>query len=384
MTNPFVWSRRLIAYRNGELSDEERNEVEAAFEASPFWKSLYEELADSKITSRELQVLASFDVEKALRKVKRPAHKLRMFWFTGAAAILLVGFFVSMLLTDKPERLVYQIADKQSVHSGVTLSLASGEVLDLDTLKSYSSGSGLQISNSEKMLTVAGKPIQQGSNENPVYNRLAVPYGMTYSLVLPDGTQVWLNAGSNLEFPSAFVGSERMVKFSGEAFFEVTHDSEHPFIVENNGVQVQVLGTAFNMKAYADEEVTYTTLVNGSITFKDNLGRISRISPGEQVSYNLSKHSTEIRTVQTEQFTAWKDGVFWFEDAPLEDIMRRVGRWYGLDVVFDQSSLKKEVYSGKMKMYNTVEDVLRKFNKSGGLVFSKDGCTIRIKRVGSN
>lgn len=384
MNDPFEWSRKLIAFRNGELSDQEREEVEAALNASPFWKSLYEELSDTQKTSRELQVLASYDVEKALRKVRHPVRKLRLLWFAGAAAILLLGFLISTLLIDRPERFAFRMPEKQSAHSGVTLSLASGEVLDLDTLKSFSSGNGLKLSNAEKMLTIAGKPIQKSRIEKPVLNRLNVPIGMTYAMVLPDGTQVWLNAGSNLEFPSAFEGSERKVKISGEAFFKVQHDERHPFIVENNGEQVLVLGTTFNIKAYSDEVTTYTTLINGSIAFKDNFGHYSRVQPGEQLSYNRSGRVAEIRSVQTEQYTAWKDGLFWFEDAPLEDIMRRVGRWYGLDVVFEQSSLKKELYSGKMKMYDSVEDVLRKFNKSGSLKFIKDGHEIRILRVSSN
>lgn len=384
MNDPFEWSRKLIAFRNGELSDQEREEVETALNASPFWRSLYEELSDTQKTSRELQVLASYDVEKALRKVRRPVQKHRLLWFAGAAAILLLGFLISTLIIDRPERFAFRMPEKQSAHSGVTLSLASGEVLDLDTLKSFSSGNGLKLSNAEKMLTIAGKPIQQSRVEKPVLNRLDVPIGMTYAMMLPDGTQVWLNAGSNLEFPSAFDGAERKVKISGEAFFKVHHDERHPFIVENNGEQVLVLGTTFNIKAYSDEAMTYTTLINGSIAFKDHFGHYSQIQPGEQLSYNRSGRVAEIRSVQTEQYTAWKDGLFWFEDAPLEDIMRRVGRWYGLDVVFEQSSLKKELYSGKMKMYDSVEDVLRKFNKSGGLKFIKDGHDIRVLRVSSN
>lgn len=379
--DPFRFARMLLSFHKKELTENDEKILKEVLDASPDLQTLNEELADKNKISHELTIISSFKTEEALLRV-RPEGKIINFpirYRIAAAAAILIGVCSAYLLIPKPERQTFysQATDKNGAK--VTLRLANGQVLGLDTLAAYQAKEKVVLQNANGVLSVTDD-LAQFENGKPVQNRLEVPFKTTYKVVLQDGTRVWLNSGSTLDFPSEFSSRERKVQLSGEAYFEVTHNDKKKFVVETNGMSVQVLGTTFNVKAYKDESVIYTTLMEGSVSVKDKSGRILKIVPGEQAAYDRDQNEMVMRFVDTSLYTSWKEGSFDFENAPLDDILRRVGRWYGLDIVYLRPNLKSTVFSGKMKMYDSVEDVLRKFEKSGDLHFELEKNTISVSK----
>lgn len=194
---------------------------------------------------------------------------------------------------------------------------------------------------------------------------LSTPKGGTYQLTLPDGTKVWLNAASTLKYPSRFNEKERIVELEGEAYFEVSkqlpavgnHANTTPFLVKTSTQMVKVLGTQFNISAYPDEPEVKTTLVEGKVLVAptiDHWGPIT-VKPGEQAT--TRGDAIDIATVDTEQYTAWKDGRFHFKRTPLEDVMRQVSRWYDVEVVYKRG-VPKESFTGKVSRGATLTELL--------------------------
>ena len=199
------------------------------------------------------------------------------------------------------------------------------------------------------------------------YNTLRVPRGGEYSITLSDGTIVYLNAESELRYPVKFVGEDRQVYLSGEAYFAVVHDKTHPFVVDVKNSTVRVLGTSFDVRAYADEDEVLTTLVQGSVRF--SAGKESVIlGPGEQAVLDKSGR-VETREVDTYLYTAWKDGVFAFKRQRLEEIMKVVARWYDVNVFWENVSQKEVTFTGKMKRYDDFSKVVEMLEMTGNTEF---------------
>ena len=186
-----------------------------------------------------------------------------------------------------------------------------------------------------------------------------------------------MNSGTTLEFPSRFDGKVRSVILKGEAYFDVARNVSKPFVVEVDEMKVKVLGTSFNVKSYVDEPGVYTTLVEGSVAILRD-GQPGKIKPGEQAYYNKGVGTLSIAEVDVNEFTSWKDGVFYFKDIALEEILRIVSRWYDLEVFYMNQGAKSVIYSGKLPMYSSVEDVLRKFEISGDVRFELKGRTLTV------
>lgn len=166
-----------------------------------------------------------------------------------------------------------------------------------------------------------------------VYNTLSTPRGGQFKISLPDGTKVWLNASSTLKYPVEFLGKERKVEISGEAYFEVAKDPSKPFLVETNQEMIEVLGTHFNVNNYGDEDLVKTTLLEGSINLKVDGGN-SLLRPGQQAQLSKTGNLKVTNYVDLEEIIAWKEGNFQFEDETIKSIMRQIARWYDVDVEF--------------------------------------------------
>ena len=191
------------------------------------------------------------------------------------------------------------------------------------------------------------------------YNKIIVPRGGEYNLVLSDGTSVMINSDSKLSIPDQFVGKERRVYLEGEALFHVTRDSEHPFIVETDNGDVTVLGTVFNVNAYPDEAYIQTTLVEGSVAFKGKGMASSRmISPGEQITYDIQTKDINVERVNTDIFTAWTEGKWIIEGMRLDGIMKQLARWYDITVFYQNPEAKELVFTGDLEKYNTCNVIL--------------------------
>jgi ferric-dicitrate binding protein FerR (iron transport regulator) len=353
-------------YINQRCSEAEENELMQLLE-DPANKSSILPIINKFITEKEetarIDNKSAIDMLQAIfasnKNQTQPAtplgvhrvHFLRTAWFRYAAAIIaILGISAYLWLNNRNQPALTANNGNKPVSTDIThgnnkatLTLADGNTILLD-----GAATGSPIQKDNNILRLDANQLaynRERINANGVeeFNTVTTPRGAQYQIVLPDGSKVWLNAASSLRFPTAFVGKERKVEVTGEAYLEIAKNSKQPFFVtlrqaQGNGTEIQVLGTAFNVNAYAEESIVKTTLINGSI--KVNTASASEIlKPGQQAQIRLdredknNRHIT-IRQTNIEQVLAWKNGVFNFNDASLEDVMNQLARWYDLKIVY--------------------------------------------------
>ncbi|MGO4290626.1 FecR family protein [Chitinophaga sp. RAB17] len=257
------------------------------------------------------------------------------------------------------------------------LTLADGSTIVLDSARDGALGSQ---GNTRIIKLDSGRlayTANQGdANAAPQYNTISTPRGGQYQVVLPDGSQVWLNAASSLRFPVAFTGNDRTVTLTGEAYFEVAKNADKPFIVRTRGMQVNVLGTHFNVMAYPDEGRVKTTLVEGAVSVSQG-NATSLIQPGQQASINDAGTTFMISKPDIEDVMAWKEGEFRFRKTDISMIMRQIARWYDVDIEYkgDLSGIK--LY-GSMTRKENAAQLLELLEQTGMVHFSTNGNKITV------
>jgi len=210
---------------------------------------------------------------------------------------------------------------------------------------------------------------------------LVTPRGGEYKMILDDGTEVWLNADSRLEFPDKFVAGTRKVKLVGEAYFSVTKDVQRPFIVSLNSMDIEVLGTEFNVSAYSNDTQIKTTLVEGKVSIKNGAETENHkvLAPGEQASFDKNNNTIEVQKVDVNEFIAWKDGRFVFGYQQLGEITKVLERWYDVDFIFADENLRSIPFSGEFLRYDDISKIFEIIKKTGTqLEFKQTGRTIEI------
>ena len=385
MKNPFEFTKELLRYTRGELSKEEEKGIEQVLSEVEGMNTLVGELKDKNRIEHEMHVIARFDTERALGKVKNRKQVKRrgiLPWIAAASVVVIAGVSAWILLSQEPDVHNLPVAEKfEPGKAVVTLEMASGLKYRLDTLSSVVRNNRVNVAfdNNDRVLKIKEQDsLADGATKEIGYNTINVPYGGTYTVELCDGTKVYLNSGTTLEFPSRFDGKVRSVILKGEAYFDVARNVSKPFVVEVDEMKVKVLGTSFNVKSYVDEPGVYTTLVEGSVAILRDGQPEKKIKPGEQAYYNKGVGTLSIAEVDVNEFTSWKDGVFYFKDIALEEILRIVSRCYDLEVFYMNQGAKSVIYSGKLPMYSSVEDVLRKFEISGDVRFELKGRTLTV------
>lgn len=202
-----------------------------------------------------------------------------------------------------------------------------------------------------------------------VFNTLSTPKGGEYRLLLADGTKVWLNASSSVRFPSAFTGNERTVEVTGEVYFEVAKNASMPFKVKHKDQLVEVLGTHFNINAYPENSTVRTTLLEGSVKVTQTNGTEQKVlRPGQQSDLRAAAKGIAVSTANTEQVMAWKNGFFYFDDQPIENIMKQLANWYDIDVVYSEGSKGKK-FGGMISRDKTLSQVLKVLQYTGDVEF---------------
>ncbi|NQX40744.1 FecR protein [Pedobacter steynii] len=299
-----------------------------------------------------------------------------------AASLILVGLTIlydyqSTAPTSNP------IAQKQMVPGGnkAYLTLANGKQISLTNAKNgnLATEQGIAI-----IKTADGQVIYQMkdlpiSGETIARNNISTPNGGFWKVQLSDGSSVWLNSASTLSYPSTFKGQDkRIVNLSGEAYFEIAKDQEHPFIVETKGQEVEVLGTHFNIKAYPEENNTKTTLIEGSVKVKFN-HQNELLKPGQQAT--LSDNGLQIESIQTEYAIAWKNGFFMFNYEDLETVMLKISRWYDVQVDYQNASVKRHVFFGTISKYENVSNVLAMLERTRVVKFKLEGKKIKVTEI---
>ncbi|EHQ25226.1 FecR family protein [Mucilaginibacter paludis] len=278
---------------------------------------------------------------------------VRPLWYRVAAVamVIIVGYFTIKYFRGSEKMVPVQLAELEKivpVSNKVIITLSTGKTVDPDTL---SAGKSVTIGNAIVQKDSTGhllyKADMQKSAEN-VMSTVQTPKGTQYSIELSDGTKVFLNAKSRLSFPGQFGTGDRVVQLSGEAYFEVTKTLKHSkFIVKTDKQSIQVLGTKFNVKAYADAPLVKTTLAEGSvrITPKNKAIKPLIIKPDQQAILSDSDIASE--EIDAQQVIAWKDGFFVFDGSNTEEVIREIGQWYGIEVDYKLGN-KPVKYAGKI------------------------------------
>jgi ferric-dicitrate binding protein FerR (iron transport regulator) len=255
-----------------------------------------------------------------------------------------------------------------------TLTLADGSTVVLDDARNGT----LAQQGSSKVIKVDGKLMYDPANNNSkeiVYNTISTPNGGQYQLELPDGSLVWLNATSSIHFPTSFVGKERRVEVTGEAYFEVAKNRDMPFIVTVNGSEVQVLGTHFNVNAYSDEDNVKTTLLEGSVKFVSGTN-INMLGPGQQSQLASNGLIKVVSNVDVDEVVAWKNGMFDFDNAGIETVMRQLSRWY--DVEIEYKGKTDDQFIAEMRRNIKLSDALKALELTGKVKFEIQGKKIIV------
>ncbi|MEV4885900.1 FecR domain-containing protein [Chitinophaga ginsengisegetis] len=311
-----------------------------------------------------------------LKPVMQPPKVKRIpFWRYAAAAALLALVAVAGKIGwqhryPSPQKNIMAdniaATDKPPANKKAMLTLADGSTITLDDAANGALGKqgGANIIKKEK-----GQLAYQAGDANGavVYNTLTVPRGGQYQLVLPDGTNVWLNSATSLRYPTSFRGAERKVILQGQAYFEIAANATQPFKVQANEMEVVVLGTRFDMMAYADEPTINATLVDGKIKVQDKILR-----PGQQAVLALSGHELTVRDADVNKIMAWKNGLFVFNNMDLPTILREIARWYDVEIVY-QSAPGKELYGGGISRNLNLSAVLHVLEENGTNHFKTDG-----------
>lgn len=269
---------------------------------------------------------------------------------------------------------------KNEVQPGVnkaTLTLANGAVISLDDTKSG------KIAREGDMIidkSSNGQLVYQAATENTAsftYNTLAIPRGGKFKLVLADGSEIWLNAATTITYPTAFPGAERRVQIEGEAYFEIAHDATKSFIVSVNGMEVQVLGTHFNINSYTDEAAVKTSLLEGSIRLQQKNGNAILLQPGQQAQAVQTGDIKVVSNVDMEEVVAWKNGYFSFNHADLKTVMRQIARWYDVDISYE-GHVPDRSFGGKIDRNSNASEVLKILEESN-VHFTIEGKKIIVK-----
>ena len=356
----------------GMLSEEEKRALQQWREESPENEQLYGSVMNTGYIVQKSREVANVDIVNGymnvLQKRKRNARVRRIHRIVSIAAgvvlplLAVVLWYGTRQKSDVPEQ-VASVIRHGEVKAELVLADGTTRILSSRVTDSLFVQQGVSIVVQNQGVSYQG----DSSVVEERYNTLRVPRGGEYSITLSDGTIVYLNAESELRYPVKFVGEDRRVYLFGEAYFDVVHDKAHPFVVDVKNSTVRVLGTSFDVRAYADEDEVLTTLVQGSVRF--SAGKESVIlEPGEQVVLDKSGR-LETREVDTYLYTAWKDGVFAFKRQRLEEIMKVVARWYDVNVFWENVSQKEVTFTGKMKRYDDFSKVVEMLEMTGNTEF---------------
>ncbi|MBV7533015.1 FecR family protein [Chitinophaga sp. sic0106] len=359
----------LDRYKSGAATPEERVLVED-------WIT-FGDFAPLQLTEKELERQVDA-MGKGLPLVVYGSA--RNWWRAAAAAatllVLVAGGWYFYAGKSAPKKaLAVKTGIPEPGTNRATLTLANGHTIPLS-----SSQSGVVV-NATKLSYGDGSVItkENSSGSHPLASHtVTTPRGGQYQVILPDGTHVWLNAGSSLKFPESFEQTNsRSVALTGEAYFEVAANSHQPFIVTAPGQQVEVLGTHFNINCYEDEKVARTTLLQGAVKVTaGNYRKSGILKPGQQAM--LSGNDLQIVAGSTEEAIAWKNGYFDFRNEPLENILRQVSRWYDVDIVYEDNAPSQELLYGRISRSKSLSAVLKVLELSGNISFKLEGQKLTV------
>lgn len=341
-------------------------------------RAMLQKLDDPAVIAREMQLITGAG-ESIYSKIQDQVPELaapvaddtpapvsflrRRFIRYAAAAVLLLGIGTYIWLSRQPDPLpeqVVSVTKDSSIapgRSGAILTLADGSQVVLDSMDN----GRLAKQNGSEVIMQDGRLVYDpaaASKTAVLYNTMTTPRGRQFEITLPDGTHVWLNAASSIRYPTAFTGTERKVELDGEAYFEVTKNAKQPFIVDaRKKSEIEVLGTSFNVSAYANDKSLNTTLITGSVKVNGTI-----INPGQQAQ--VTDQVRVVNNIDIDKVIAWQRGFFNFEGASLEEVMKQLERWYDIEVVYADGIPPVE-FGGEFTRSMSLSGVLIALEKAG-------------------
>lgn len=365
-----------------EATDEERRIFTEWLDASDANRAEYEKLKRLYQVTSHRNKNKTFNTEFAWQQVrKQTIAKKKTFrlpvWTRYAAMVAIIVFTGMIYFSKQPASTIREVNMEE--FSQPTLLLENGEKIAL-TEESFSMQKKDVVIKNDAKNKLVYEPQKETQNKNVQNNHLVIPKGKTYKLLLSDGTKIWLNSETEITYPTRFVGNKRVVNLIGEAFFEVAKNKEKPFIVNANGMEVKVLGTSFNISCYTTDKTFNTTLINGSVSVKTNNKEAQTIVPSEQLTYYKESEQTTIHTVNTELFTSWINGEYIFKDTTLEEIVKKLQRWYDFSVNYEDESLKHNRYSLTADRNTNLDHLLEVISYTSNVKLERINNIINIKK----
>ena len=387
--NIFQLARIIAASLKGNANDEEQRTLREWLSVSTRNKKIYDEFKDGKRLEQKIvesqQINWKNDYQHFITKRQRARKNRRMKTIIRYAAILTLPIVAAgiFLLQKNDQQAIVSISEviKPGEHKAVLIT-GGGERITLSdsTLSPIQEQNGMIVNVTNNKVSYILPEDSLCTQGSPIFNTLQIPRGGEYFLTLADGTEVWLNAETEIRYPVQFTGDKRVVYLDGEAYFTVAPDKNKPFTVVSTHASVSVLGTQFNFRAYPDERDVQTTLVSGSVIMQsEKYKQQIKLVPGEQGV--LEKNSAKLmkQEVNTYLYTAWKDGRFAFRDARLEDLFNILARWYDLSVFYQSPEAKDLRFTGDLNNTDDFKSILKIIEQNERVIFTVNQRTVFIQ-----
>lgn len=396
MEKVFNLAKAIASVLAGKATERQKRDIEAWKNEAEENSHLLDKMTDEDYLMKDRESLARFDKEEAWRKIcekqglsfglperTETGRRIVPIWkYVAAVAVLAIGGGLGWWMVEREQDMqvaeIKQETREQEEPKGVKLRLQNGDLVDLENSDGVVQvEAGGIVANKDGSL-LAYSEIDTDENVEIVYNEIEVPWGTEFQLKLSDGTKIYLNSVSRVRYPVTFPKGERRIELEGEAFLEVAKDSARPFIVETQYMDVQVLGTKFNISAYGDDPTVMTTLVEGSVRVSSEENGVEAVlKPSEQLVFNKEEKTAEVRQVDVKYYTAWRDGWFRFQDVSLEDLMKVLMRWYDLEVVYADPEVKEYRFGCNFNRMSPVETLIKVFGENGKIkIEQKDGVLV--------
>ncbi len=387
--NIFQLARIIAASLRGKANDEEQRTLREWLSVSTRNEKIYDGFKNGKRLEQKIvesrQINWEKDYQQFITKRQRTRKNRRMKTIIRYAAILTLPIVAaSIFLLQKNDRqAIVSISEviKPGEHKAVLITGGGDRItLSDSTLSPIQEQNGMivNVMNNKVFYTLPEDSLC--TQESPIFNTLQIPRGGEYFLTLADGTEVWLNAETEIRYPVQFTGNKRVVYLDGEAYFTVAPDKKKPFTVVSTHASVSVLGTQFNFRAYPDEQDVQTTLVSGSVIMQsEKYKQQIKLVPGEQGVLEKRSANLTKQEVNTYLYTAWKDGRFAFRDARLEDLFNILARWYDLSIFYQSPEAKDIRFTGDLNKTDDFKSILKIIEQNERVTFTVNQHTVFIQ-----
>ncbi|MBN1116891.1 MAG: FecR family protein [Bacteroidales bacterium] len=390
----FKIAELIVAELKGELSESDRNLLNKWKNDSSENLNLYNKIVDENNIAKKITAIHNTEKEEAWNRLDKELQETKpnkipfrsILKFAAAAAVILFisGTYLFLKHNSIPGNEKAQSIEKLIV-SGTRKAILTTSDNQKIELGNAPKKRVFQLRKTSVSDTNSTLTFQTAGEEKPnqlteiALNTIETPRGGEYSIILSEGTKVYLNAETRFIFPEVFTGKTREVELEGEAYFEVTKNMNQPFIVRTENFNIRVYGTSFNVSAYVEDKTDHTTLIEGSVElFKDDNYKV-KLEPGQQAGYDKSTTEFYSKEVETYLYTDWKDGLFVFDNESLENIMNRLTRWYDFNTEYLDDKARNYHFTGTLNRYDSVDKILKMIALTSNISFEIKSDKIIVK-----